>query len=81
MFYDGRRRSSRGNPNELPRNSGARPSLSDPTDVSCARGLGCRVFAWRVRPASPRSVSARTVLSAIRVIHRESREPYGSPSI
>ena len=38
-------------------------------------------YAWRTRPESPRSVSARTVLSAIRVIHRESRETYGSPSI
>ena len=38
-------------------------------------------YAWRVRPESARSVSARTVLSAIRVIHRESRETYGSPSI
>ena len=38
-------------------------------------------YAWRTRPESPRSVSARTVLSAIRVLHRESRETYGSPSI
>ena len=38
-------------------------------------------YAWRVRPESARSVSARTVLSAIRVIHRASRETYGSPSI
>ena len=38
-------------------------------------------YAWRSRPESPRSVSTRTLLSAIRVIHRESRETYGSPSI
>ena len=38
-------------------------------------------YAWRTRPESPRSGSARTMLSAIRVIHRESRETYGSPSI
>ena len=38
-------------------------------------------YAWRSRPESPRSVTARTLLSAIRVIHRESRETYGSPSI
>jgi len=38
-------------------------------------------YAWRLRPESTRSVSARTVLSAIRMIHRESRETYGSPSI
>ncbi len=38
-------------------------------------------YAWRTRPESTRSVSARTVLSAIRVIHREFRETYGSPSI
>ena len=33
------------------------------------------------RPESPRSVNTRTLLSAIRVIHQESRETYGSPSI
>ena len=38
-------------------------------------------YAWRSRPESARSGSARTVLSAIRVIHRESRETYGSPRI
>lgn len=38
-------------------------------------------YAWRGRPESPRSIQARTLLSAIRVIHRESRETYGSPSI
>jgi transposase InsO family protein len=38
-------------------------------------------YAWRSRPESHRAVSARTLLSAIRVIHRESRETYGSPSI
>ena len=39
-------------------------------------------YAWRARPESARSVSQpRTLLSAIRVIHRESRETYGSPSI
>lgn len=38
-------------------------------------------YAWRSRPESPRSVNTRTVLSAIRVIHQESRETYGSPSI
>ena len=38
-------------------------------------------YAWRARPESARSVSAWTVLSAIRVIHRESRETYDSPSI
>lgn len=38
-------------------------------------------YAWRARPESAQSMSARTVLSAIRVIHRESRETYGSPRI
>jgi putative transposase len=38
-------------------------------------------YAWRDRPESHRSVHTRTLLSAIRVIHRESRETYGSPSI
>lgn len=38
-------------------------------------------YAWRDRPESRRSMQNRTLLSAIRVIHRESRETYGSPSI
>ena len=51
--------------------------------------LMCRVlavsaagyYAWRSRPESTRSANTRTLLSAIRVIHQESRETYGSPSI
>ena len=38
-------------------------------------------YAWRSRPESPRSIYARTLFSAIRVIHQESRETYDSPSI
>ena len=38
-------------------------------------------YAWAGRPESDRSVHNRTLLSAIRVIHRESRETYGNPSI
>ena len=38
-------------------------------------------YAWRDRPESRRVVYYRILLSEIRVIHRESREPYGSPSI
>ena len=38
-------------------------------------------YAWARRPESRRSVQNRALLSAIRVIHRESRETYGSPSI
>lgn len=38
-------------------------------------------YAWRTRPESTRSANTRTLLSAIRVIHQESRETYGSPSI
>ncbi len=38
-------------------------------------------YAWAGRPASDRSMQNRARLSAIRVIHRESRETYGSPSI
>ena len=38
-------------------------------------------YAWRGRPESARSMHTRTLLSEIRVIHRESRETYGSPSI
>ena len=37
--------------------------------------------AWRSRPERTRSASTRTLLSASRVIHRASRETYGSPSI
>jgi putative transposase len=38
-------------------------------------------YAWRDRPESRRSVHNRALLLAIRVIHQESRETYGSPSI
>jgi transposase InsO family protein len=38
-------------------------------------------YAWAGRPESDRSAHNRALLSAIRVIHRESRETYGSPSI
>ncbi len=38
-------------------------------------------YAWRDRPESRRSAANRTLLSAIRVLHRESRETYGSPRI
>jgi putative transposase len=38
-------------------------------------------YAWRARPESPRSIQARTLLSAIRVVHQESRETYGSPRV
>ncbi len=38
-------------------------------------------YAWRDRPESRRTTANRTLLSAIRVIHQESRETYGSPSI
>ena len=38
-------------------------------------------YAWRMRPESRRVVHNRILLSEIRMIHRESRETYGSPSI
>lgn len=38
-------------------------------------------YAWRSRPESPRSIQARTLRAAIRVVHQESRETYGSPRI
>ena len=38
-------------------------------------------YAWRSRPESLRSRQARTLLSAIRVLHQELRETYGSPRI
>jgi transposase InsO family protein len=37
--------------------------------------------AWRVRTESARGVINRALVAKIRVIHRESRETYGSPSI
>jgi len=37
--------------------------------------------AWAGRPKSDRSVHNRALLSAIRVVHRESRETHGRPSI
>ena len=42
---------------------------------------GAGYYAWRSRPESLRSRQARTLLSAIRVLHQESRETYGSPRI
>ena len=38
-------------------------------------------YAWRSRPESLRSRQARTLLSAIRLLHRESRETSSSPRI
>jgi putative transposase len=38
-------------------------------------------YAWRVRPESQRSVANRALLTDIRIIHQESRQTYGSPSI
>ncbi|MEP6891308.1 MAG: IS3 family transposase [Nitrospirota bacterium] len=55
----------------------------DPIRLMC-RALAVSAagyYAGRARSESPRAVSARTVRSAIRVIHRASRETYGSPSL
>ena len=38
-------------------------------------------YACRVRPKSTRAVATWTLLPAIRVLHQDSRQPYGSPSI
>jgi len=38
-------------------------------------------YAWRSRPECARSIQTRILRSAIRVIHQESRETYGSPRI
>lgn len=38
-------------------------------------------YAWRARPASTRAVANRMLLATIRVLHQESRQTYGSPSI
>lgn len=38
-------------------------------------------YAWRDRPESRRARQNRTLLATIRVIHRASRETYGSPSM
>ena len=37
--------------------------------------------AWRARPESGREVANRALAAKIRVIYRESRATYGSPSI
>ena len=55
----------------------------DPIRLMC-RALAVSAagyYAWRTRPESTRAADTRTLLSAIRVIHQESRETYGSPSI
>ena len=38
-------------------------------------------YAWRARPEPVRGAANRALVAKIRVIHRESRETYGSPSI
>jgi putative transposase len=38
-------------------------------------------YAWRGRPESRRAAANRTLLSTIRVLHQDSRQTYGSPSI
>ena len=38
-------------------------------------------YAWRARPESRRGAINRALVATIRVIHREARETYGSPSI
>jgi transposase InsO family protein len=38
-------------------------------------------YAWRGRPESQRVAANRTLLAAIRVVHQESRQTYGSPRI
>ena len=38
-------------------------------------------YAWRNRPESPRALANRGLLAEIRLIHRASRQTYGSPSI
>ena len=46
-----------------------------------AHGVSCGVYAWRERAESRRSRQNRTLRSAIRELHHESRETYGSPRI
>ena len=38
-------------------------------------------YGWKVRPESVRGAANRALVAKIRVIHRESRETYGSPRI
>ena len=38
-------------------------------------------YAWRGRPESRRAAANRTLLTTIRVLHQDSRQTYGSPSI
>ena len=55
----------------------------DPVRLMC-RALAVSpagYYAWRGRPESARETANRVLVAKIRVIHRESRETYGSPSI
>ena len=55
----------------------------DPVRLMC-RALAVSpagYYAWRGRPESARETASRVLVAKIRVIHRESRETYGSPSI
>ena len=38
-------------------------------------------YAWRGRPESRRAAANRTLRATIRVLHQDSRQTYGSPSI
>lgn len=50
--------------------------------MCCALAVSAAGYsAWRIRPESHRSIVTHTVLSAIWVIHRASRETYGNPII
>ncbi|SPP66136.1 hypothetical protein NITLEN_50176 [Nitrospira lenta] len=74
-----RQRSSRGNRNKIPGDPGARPSLSDLPDVPRPDRFDGGLLRVATRPESARSIQTHTLLSAIRVIHQESRETYGNP--
>ena len=76
-----RRRASRRILDEIPRDPGTRPSRSYPAHGPHAHGLA-RWLLCLGRPAErDRSVQNRTLLAEILMIHRASRETYGSPSI
>ena len=49
--------------------------------VPCPRGLTVGYYAWKARPEPVHGAVTRGRAAKIQVIHRKSREAYGSPSI
>ncbi|MDF0668764.1 MAG: IS3 family transposase [Nitrospira sp.] len=55
----------------------------DPIRLMCRAlaGSSAGYYAWRGRAESRRATTNRTLLATIRVLHQDSRQTYGSPSI